>query len=68
MRKAQSMNLRTFIYKGRQHDLENDGTHLTFEMHDQVSQARHLRHESAMSLGQVETNDDGLRIEQSPSK
>ena len=68
MGKAQSKNVRTFIHRGNQHDLENDGIHLTFEMHNQISQARHLDHETASSLEQVDTNHDGLAIEQSPSK
>ena len=38
MGKAQSKNIHTFIHTGKQRDLESDGIHLTFEMHDQVSQ------------------------------
>ncbi|KAM0802497.1 hypothetical protein BDR22DRAFT_102870 [Usnea florida] len=65
---AQNKNVRTFIHRGKQQDLENDGIHLTFEMHDQVSQLHHPIHETATSLGQVDTNYDGLGIKQSPSK
>ena len=68
MAKAQSKNVRTFIRRGKQRDLENGGIYLTFEIHDQVSQAHHPGHETGTSLEQVGTNDDGLRIEQSPSK
>ena len=68
MGKAQSKNLRTFIQRGKQQDLENDGIHLTFEMHNQVSQARHPGRETATSLEQMNTNYDGPKIEQSPSK
>ena len=66
MAKAQSKTVRTFIRRGKQHDLENDGIHLTFEMHNQVSQARHSGHETATSLEQVDMNSDDLRIEQLP--
>ena len=68
MRKAQSKNIQTFIHKGKQHDLESDGIHLTFEMHNQISQARLPGHETITSLEQVDTNNDGLRIKQSPSE
>ena len=69
MGKAQSKNVRTFIRRGKQRDLENDGIHLTFEIHNQVSQARHPGHETATSLEQVDTNSDNFRIEQLlPSK
>ena len=50
MENVQSKNVRTFIPKRKKRGLENDATHLTFEMHDQVSQARHPSHESATSL------------------
>ena len=67
--KAQSKTVHNFIRRGKQHDLENDGIHLTFEMHNQVSQGRHPRHETATSLEQVDTNSDDLRIDQHlPSK
>ena len=70
MGKTRSKNVRTFIqlHKEKQHDLENDGIHLTFEMHNHVSQAHHPDHESASSLEQVDTNGEGLRIEESPLK
>ena len=68
MGKAQTKNVRTFIHKGKQQDLENDGIHLTFEMRNQVSQVHHSSHETATSLEQVDMNYDGLRIEQLPSK
>lgn len=68
MGKAQSKNLHTFIHKGKQRDLESDGIHLTFEMHDQVSQASLPGHETATSLEQVDTKYAGPRIEQYPSK
>ena len=68
MGKAQSKNIQTSIHNGKQHDIESDGIHLTFEMHNQVSDARHPGHEIATSLEQGDTNYDGLRIEHSPSK
>ena len=68
MGKAPSKNIHTFITKGKQSDLESDGIYLTFEMHDQVSQARLPGHKTTTSLEQVDTNYDGPRIEQYPSK
>ena len=67
MENVQSKKVQTFIPKGKQYDLENDGIQLTFEMHDPVSQAHRPDQESAPSLKHVDTNDDGLWIEQSPS-
>ncbi len=50
MGKAKSQGIQTFIHNGEQHDLENDGIHLTFEMQNKISQARYPGHEMATPL------------------
>lgn len=47
---AKSKGIQTFIHNGKQHDLENDGIHLTIEMENQISQARYPGHEMATPL------------------
>lgn len=53
--KAQSTGSQTFIHSGKEHDLENDGIHLNFEMQDQISQAYHPGHEMATPLERVDS-------------
>ena len=43
--KAQGKGIQIFIQGGNQQDINNDGIHLTFEMHNQVSQADHTNTE-----------------------
>lgn len=63
--KAQRENMQTFINKGKQHDVENDGIYLTFEMENQYTQAHHPSQGTSLSLERVETNYDTVASEKS---
>lgn len=56
--KTQSKSIQTFINRGKQHDVENDGIYLTFEMENQFSKAHHPGRGVATSLERVDTHHD----------
>ena len=60
--RAQGKSIQTFVHKGKQQDVENDGIYLTFEMQNQFSQAYHPDFQTTTSLERTHSSDKSAHI------